>query len=182
MMLSFSLMPKTIFSTGVKVMANPTPQPTPTPEKPLPQALSADVFTPVNALRLGSDLKPLLTAIAVFSEELRNARTEKSVTMTNSVLHSVFKELNTIPSLMLKNQKQKQKKKALDVIKKLYFMKELEANIVLLKQLNAIANEVDALIDSEFQETFRAKVIARLKAKAKAKVKLKEEVKAKLNG
>jgi hypothetical protein len=36
MMLSFSVIPKTTFSTGFKVMANPPQQPTPPPETPTP--------------------------------------------------------------------------------------------------------------------------------------------------
>jgi hypothetical protein len=166
MMLSFSLMPKTPFSTGFKVMANPTPQPTPTPEKPLPQALSADVFTPVNALRLGNDFQPLLTAIALFSGELEKVRNKKPVTITNSVLNSVLKELFKIPPLMLTNYKEK----ALAIINKLHFMEELETNIDLQIKLNAIANEVQALIDSEFQETFVAIVESRLEQKATVEV------------
>ena len=35
-MLTFSVIPKTSFSTGFKVIANPTQQPAPTPEKPNP--------------------------------------------------------------------------------------------------------------------------------------------------
>lgn len=80
-MLSFYLMSKTSFSTGVKVMANPLQQPTPPPEKPQPQSFLTDTLTPTPVgvkTRSGESVKK-----AIIEEYIINVNKKVKLTETD---------------------------------------------------------------------------------------------------